>query len=267
MWSSSSTATRCWSRRTTSTASWKNSTRAPASPAPAARCCRCATATAAPCSIPMRCKKFLGSHPEATIYPKVGWFHHLQRGITDMYRDVLYYFLQKFVYVGPDDLLRQHPQSGGLRRRLSPQRAEDHRVRPLRADPGRRSHQLGRHLHRLRDERQRLPQHPAHRRLRPLAGAGSRPRAGTDLPVVLVLPAKLLLLRRTDAQPVQGVQALPPEEERSRPNWQPDSRTSASITSSTASPSASTPPSSTADPSAGCCSCRHSRKWRFRPRC
>jgi hypothetical protein len=45
-------------------------------------------------------KKFLGAHPEATIYPKVGWFHHLQRGITDMYRDVLYYFLQKFVYVG-----------------------------------------------------------------------------------------------------------------------------------------------------------------------
>lgn len=43
---------------------------------------------------------FLKSHPEATIYPKVGWFHHLQRGITNMYRDVLYYFLQKFVYLG-----------------------------------------------------------------------------------------------------------------------------------------------------------------------
>ena len=34
-------------------------------------------------------QKFLNSHPEASIYPKVGWFHHLQRGITDMYRDVL----------------------------------------------------------------------------------------------------------------------------------------------------------------------------------
>lgn len=43
---------------------------------------------------------FLESHPEASIYPKVGWFHHLQRGITDMYRDVLYFFLQRFVYVG-----------------------------------------------------------------------------------------------------------------------------------------------------------------------
>ena len=45
-------------------------------------------------------KKFLDARPEATIYPKVGWFHHLQRGITDMYRDVLYFFLQKFVYHG-----------------------------------------------------------------------------------------------------------------------------------------------------------------------
>jgi len=45
-------------------------------------------------------QNFLKSHPEATIYPRVGWFHHLQRGITNMYRDVLYYFLQKFVYMG-----------------------------------------------------------------------------------------------------------------------------------------------------------------------
>jgi glycosyltransferase involved in cell wall biosynthesis len=45
-------------------------------------------------------QKFLGAHPEATIYPKVGWFHHLQRGVTDLYRDVLYFFLQRFVYHG-----------------------------------------------------------------------------------------------------------------------------------------------------------------------
>ena len=45
-------------------------------------------------------KTFLGARPEASIYPRVGWFHHLQRGITDLYRDVLYYFLQKFVYRG-----------------------------------------------------------------------------------------------------------------------------------------------------------------------
>jgi glycosyltransferase involved in cell wall biosynthesis len=45
-------------------------------------------------------QKFLGTHPDATVYPRVGWFHHLQRGITDMYREVLYFFLQKFVYHG-----------------------------------------------------------------------------------------------------------------------------------------------------------------------
>lgn len=45
-------------------------------------------------------QKFLGAHPEASIYPRVGWFHHLQRGITDLYRDVLYFFLQKFIYHG-----------------------------------------------------------------------------------------------------------------------------------------------------------------------
>lgn len=45
-------------------------------------------------------RKFLGVHPEATVFPKVGWLRHLQRGITDLYRDVLYFFLQRFIYHG-----------------------------------------------------------------------------------------------------------------------------------------------------------------------
>lgn len=45
-------------------------------------------------------QKFLGAHPGASIYPREIWLKHLQRGITDMYRDVLYFFLQKFVYRG-----------------------------------------------------------------------------------------------------------------------------------------------------------------------
>ena len=45
-------------------------------------------------------RKFLSAHPEATIYPRVSWFHHMQRGVTDLYRDVLYFFLQKFIYHG-----------------------------------------------------------------------------------------------------------------------------------------------------------------------
>jgi glycosyltransferase involved in cell wall biosynthesis len=43
---------------------------------------------------------FLEAKPEASIYPKVGWLRHLQRGITNLYRDVLYFYLQKFVYHG-----------------------------------------------------------------------------------------------------------------------------------------------------------------------
>lgn len=45
-------------------------------------------------------KKFLGARPEASIYPKVNWLHHLLRGISDLYRDALYMYLQKFVYHG-----------------------------------------------------------------------------------------------------------------------------------------------------------------------
>ena len=45
-------------------------------------------------------RKFMESHPEASIYPRQGWFRHLQRGVTDLYREVLYFFLQKFVYRG-----------------------------------------------------------------------------------------------------------------------------------------------------------------------
>lgn len=45
-------------------------------------------------------QQFLAAKPEASIYPKVGWMRHLQRGITNLYRDVLYFYLQKFVYHG-----------------------------------------------------------------------------------------------------------------------------------------------------------------------
>lgn len=43
---------------------------------------------------------FLKAHPEATVYPREGFFHHLQRGITNLYREALYFFLQRFVYQG-----------------------------------------------------------------------------------------------------------------------------------------------------------------------
>ncbi len=45
-------------------------------------------------------QRFITANPQASIYPARNWFHHLQRGITDLYRDVLYFFLQKFIYHG-----------------------------------------------------------------------------------------------------------------------------------------------------------------------
>ncbi len=46
-------------------------------------------------------EKFLEAHPDAPIRPEsISRFRRLQRGITNLYRDVLYMFLQKFVYRG-----------------------------------------------------------------------------------------------------------------------------------------------------------------------
>jgi hypothetical protein len=42
----------------------------------------------------------MATHPDASIYPRQDWFSHLQRGITDLYREVLYFYLQKFIYHG-----------------------------------------------------------------------------------------------------------------------------------------------------------------------
>lgn len=45
-------------------------------------------------------QKFLASTPDASLYPKVNWEHHLQQGISNLYREVLYMLLQRFIYRG-----------------------------------------------------------------------------------------------------------------------------------------------------------------------
>jgi glycosyltransferase involved in cell wall biosynthesis len=45
-------------------------------------------------------QRYMATHPDASIYPRQDWFSHLQRGITDLYREVLYFYLQKFIYHG-----------------------------------------------------------------------------------------------------------------------------------------------------------------------
>lgn len=45
-------------------------------------------------------KKFLQRRPDARIIPERDWFRRLMKGITNLYREALYMFLQRFVYRG-----------------------------------------------------------------------------------------------------------------------------------------------------------------------
>jgi glycosyltransferase involved in cell wall biosynthesis len=47
-----------------------------------------------------RLQKFLELHPDAPVYPRVNLEHHLQQGLTNLYREVLYMLLQRFIYRG-----------------------------------------------------------------------------------------------------------------------------------------------------------------------
>ncbi|NSL54707.1 glycosyltransferase family 2 protein [Uliginosibacterium aquaticum] len=45
-------------------------------------------------------QKFVEAVPDSMVFPKVSWLHHLQRGISNLYREVLYMLLQRFIYRG-----------------------------------------------------------------------------------------------------------------------------------------------------------------------
>ncbi|SFN85720.1 Glycosyltransferase, catalytic subunit of cellulose synthase and poly-beta-1,6-N-acetylglucosamine synthase [Formivibrio citricus] len=45
-------------------------------------------------------QKFMAEAPDAPMFPKVNWEHHIQRGISNLYREVLYMLLQRFIYRG-----------------------------------------------------------------------------------------------------------------------------------------------------------------------
>ncbi|MCH8029489.1 MAG: glycosyltransferase family 2 protein [Candidatus Dadabacteria bacterium] len=45
-------------------------------------------------------RKFLAHEPTASIHPPLGWFDRIQGGITNLYRDALYNFLERFIYRG-----------------------------------------------------------------------------------------------------------------------------------------------------------------------
>lgn len=44
--------------------------------------------------------RFLAKAPHAPVHPKTTWMHHLQQGLTNFYREVLYMLLQRFIYRG-----------------------------------------------------------------------------------------------------------------------------------------------------------------------
>ncbi len=166
-----------------------------------------------------------------------------------------------------DGLLRHHHQPGGVRRGLPPP-VHQGPVRPLRADPRRRPHKLRGHLHRLRPARPGLSQHPAHRRLRPLHGAGGAPPAPADLLLVVVFSAELLLFRRSAAKSLQGLQEIPPEgpgEDEAAQRRR--SRKNVASPRPTGSPSASSTRGSSAGPWGGYFSLRRRKKSFSRPPC
>jgi len=43
---------------------------------------------------------FRAVEPDAPVAPKMNWEHHLQQGLTNLYREVLYMLLQRFIYRG-----------------------------------------------------------------------------------------------------------------------------------------------------------------------
>lgn len=46
-------------------------------------------------------KKFSAIRPRAPIYPEsITWFRRSQRALTNLYRDIIYIFLQRFIYLG-----------------------------------------------------------------------------------------------------------------------------------------------------------------------
>lgn len=45
-------------------------------------------------------QKFVEAVPDSMVFPKANWLHHLQRGLSNLYREVLYMLLQRFIYRG-----------------------------------------------------------------------------------------------------------------------------------------------------------------------
>ena len=140
--------------------------------------------------------RFTAERPEAQLMTHKPLVRRAANAITNLYREVLYLFLQRFVYLGQMVAFGSITNPVGCavayRRRYIKDLFEKYH-----ADLRRRSHELGRHLHRVRASQRGVSQHPAHRRVH----ADRRARGAAPSPavvsVVVVVPAVLLLLRQS----------------------------------------------------------------------
>ena len=158
----------------------------------------------------------LARHPGAAPAATDWCCRLLRRGITNMYREVLYLFLQRFVYRGQMVFFGTTTQSGRMRGRVPAQvcsrrcsitsspilgddltNSEDIFIGFAMLNEGYRNIQLTRRLR-------------AHRRARSAAAAAA------GLPLVVVVPAVVLLLRPARAESVQGLQAMAEPSRRAR---------------------------------------------------
>ena len=87
------------------------------------------------------------------------WLHDFATGVTNLYREVLYLFLQRFVYRGTDGLLWHDDDESSRVRRRVPAAIRSAPVRSLRAAARRRPDEFRGHLHRHGDAQRGISQY------------------------------------------------------------------------------------------------------------
>ena len=136
-----------------------------------------------------------------------GWIHDAARGVTNVYREVLYLFLQRIIYRGQIGLFgtTSNPVGCAVAYRRKYVHALFEHISPILGDD---SDEFRRHLHRLLDAERGLSERSAERRLRTDGRARGAPVAAPDVSVVVRLSAVVLLLRSAAAKSAQGVQPV-----------------------------------------------------------
>ena len=136
-----------------------------------------------------------------------GWLPDVRRGITNMYREVLYLFLQRFVYRGQMAFFgtTTNPVGCAVAYRRKYVRALFDYISPILGDDLTNSEDIFIGFSMLNEGYRNIQ---LDRRARAHRRAGDSETAAADLPVVILVSSVLLLLRSAGAEPVQDGQAL-----------------------------------------------------------